>query len=114
MTGTVWVELVCTVNPRHAVRALPFLDTAVAGYGPEMGRSLSLTQIMLALAHAVRRDTGEAARVGAGAIAAAREIGSVRAKGRLRPLEAVVRSGTPTREGRQLLVRIAEFRAAAG
>ncbi|WP_410640711.1 hypothetical protein [Amycolatopsis sp. lyj-346] len=114
MTGTVWTELGCTVNPRHAVRALPFLDDAVAAYGPEMGRSRSLTQIVLALAHAVGRDTKEAARVGAEAIAAAREIGSVRTKARLRPLEAVVRGGTPTREGRQLLAGIAAFRVATG
>jgi hypothetical protein len=113
MTGTVWVQLACTVNPRHATRAIRFLDDAVTAYGPEMSRSRSLTQIMLALGHAVRRDTEEAARVAAEAIGAAREIRSVRAKGRLRPLAAVVRDGPPTREGRELLTRIAEFRAEA-
>ena len=50
------------------VRAIPFLDDAVAAYGPEMGRSRSL-----------------------------REIRSVRAEGRLRSLEAVVRGGPPSR-----------------
>ncbi|WP_410611905.1 hypothetical protein [Amycolatopsis sp. lyj-109] len=113
MIGTVRAELAYTVNPIHAVRAIPFLDEAVAAYGPEMGRSRSLTQIMLALGHAIRRDPAEAARVGTEAIDAAQEIQSVRAKGRLRSLEAVVRSGPPSREGRELLARIAEFRAEA-
>lgn len=65
MTGTVWVELARTVNPRHAVRAIPFLRDAVAAYGPEMGRSRSLTRIMLALGHAIRRDT-RGSRAGGG------------------------------------------------
>lgn len=114
MAGTVWVELACTVNPRHADRAIPLLDGAVAAYGPEMGRSRSLTQIMLAIGHAARRDMEEAARVGAEAIGAAREIRSVRAEGRLRLLEAAVRSGPPSRDGRELLTRIAEFSAEDG
>jgi tetratricopeptide (TPR) repeat protein len=111
MTGTVRVELAYTVDRQHAVRAIPFLDDAVAAYGPEMGRSRSLTQIMLALGHALRRDTEEAARVGAEAIGAAREIRSVRAEGRLRPLETVLRDGPNSRDSRELLTRIAEFRA---
>jgi hypothetical protein len=111
MIGTVRVELACTVDPHHAVRAIPFLDDAVAAYGPEMSRSRSLTQIMLALGHALRRDTETAARVGAEAIGAAREVRSVRAEGRLRPLEALLRDGPPSRDGRELLTRIAEFRA---
>ncbi|MEU8637773.1 hypothetical protein AB0C38_36805 [Amycolatopsis sp. NPDC048633] len=111
MIGTVRVELACTVDPRHAARAIPFLDDAVAAYGPEMSRSRSLTQIMLALGHAVRRDTEAAARVGASAIDAARGVRSVRAEGRLRPLEAVLRDGPPSRDGQALLTRIAEFRA---
>ncbi|MBE1496108.1 tetratricopeptide (TPR) repeat protein [Amycolatopsis lexingtonensis] len=114
MTGTVRVELGCTVDHRHAVLAIPFLDDAVAAYGPEMSRSRSLTQIMLALAHTLRRDTEAAARVGTEAIRVAREIRSVRAKGRLRPLEAALRARPAGRAGRELLTRIAEFRAGAG
>ncbi|AEK44180.1 hypothetical protein [Amycolatopsis mediterranei] len=93
MTGTVRVELACTVDRRHAALAIPFLDDAVAAYGPEVSRSRSLTQIMLALAHAVRHDTEAAARVGTEAIRVAREIRSVRATGRLQPLEAALRAG---------------------
>jgi tetratricopeptide (TPR) repeat protein len=111
MTGTVRAELACTVDPHHAVRAIPFLADAVAAYGPEMSRSRSLTQIMLALGYALRGDIEEAARVGAEAIGAAREIRSVRAQGRLRPLEAALRDRPPSREGRELLTRIVEFRA---
>ena len=114
MTGTVRVELACTVDRRHAAVAIPFLDDAVAAYGPEMSRSRSLTQIMLALAHALRRDTEAAARVGTEAIRVAREIRSVRTKGRLQPLEAALRAGPASRAGRELLTRIVEFRAGAG
>ncbi|UOX90473.1 hypothetical protein MUY14_07565 [Amycolatopsis sp. FBCC-B4732] len=114
MTGTVRVELGRTVDRHHAVLAIPFLDDAVAAYGPEMSRSRSLTQIMLALAHTLGRDTEAAARVGAEAISLAREIRSVRAKGRLRPLEAALRARPGSRAGGELLTRIAEFRAEPG
>ncbi|MEU7785520.1 hypothetical protein [Amycolatopsis sp. NPDC049159] len=114
MTGTVRVELGRTVDRHHAVLAIPFLDDAVAAYGPEMSRSRSLTQIMLALAHTLGRDTETAARVGTEAISLAREIRSVRAKGRLRPLEAALRARPGSRAGGELLTRIAEFRAEPG
>ncbi|MFI5593908.1 hypothetical protein ACIA5G_53440 [Amycolatopsis sp. NPDC051758] len=110
MTGTVHIELARTVDTGHAARAIPSLAVAVAGYGPQMTRSLSLTQILLALGHALEHNFDDARRVGTEALRTAGTVRSVRTADRLRPLAAAVRDGSPDAAGRDLIELIRAFR----
>lgn len=112
MSGTVHVEIARSADIAHPCSAIPFLTAAVAGYGPDMARSRALTQILLALGHALDNDLDEADRVGARAIDAARTVRSVRPKDRLSPLETAVRDSRRGPDGERLLERITAFRRA--
>ncbi|MEV4143611.1 hypothetical protein AB0J40_08070 [Amycolatopsis sp. NPDC049691] len=114
MCGTVHVELARSVDASHARAAISFLAGAVAGYGPEMARSRALTQILLALGHAMENDLDEADRVVAEAIRTARSLRSARPKDRLASLETVVRDRLPEPDARQLLERVRSFRREPG
>ena len=85
MRGTVLTELASPTS--LASDAITQLTDAAGRYGADMARSRSLTLIMLAQNHALRGDFDEATRVGSEALDLARNVGSVRTKDRLAPLE---------------------------
>ncbi|HEY3471346.1 MAG TPA: transcriptional regulator [Amycolatopsis sp.] len=86
MVGTVHTELALHRRPRRAQVAIAALTDAVARYGPEMARSRSFCQAMLAADHLLEGNLEQGARIGTEAVDAAETLKSVRTKDRLRPL----------------------------
>ncbi|OXM54717.1 tetratricopeptide repeat protein [Amycolatopsis alba] len=113
MIGTVRTELARIVDVRHSREAIPALVEAIGGYGPDMARSRSLTMIWLAVDHALEGDLDSAAEVGVAAMDIAYGIRSARTRDRLRPLSESVRKRVGDIDARDLLDRIATFRATA-
>ncbi|MFI9456141.1 hypothetical protein [Amycolatopsis sp. NPDC052450] len=113
MIGTVRTELARLVDVRHSREAIPALTEAIDGYGPDMVRSRSLTMIWLAVDHALEGDLDRAAEVGLAAMEVADGIRSARTRDRLRPLSESVRRRVGDINARDLLDRIATFRASA-
>ncbi len=113
MIGTVRTELARLVDVRHSREAIPALTEAIEGYGPDMVRSRSLTMIWLAVDHALEGDLDRAAEVGLSAMEIAGGIRSARTRDRLRPLSECVRKRVGDINARDLLDRIATFRASA-
>ncbi|HET6288221.1 MAG TPA: tetratricopeptide repeat protein, partial [Amycolatopsis sp.] len=113
MIGTVRTELARLVDVRHSREAIPALTEAIDGYGPDMVRSRSLTMIWLAVDHALEGDLDRAAEIGLAAMEIAAGIRSARTRDRLRPLSESVRSRVGDINARNLLDRIATFRAGA-
>ncbi len=113
MIGTVRTELARLVDVRHTREAIPALAEAIDGYGPDMVRSRSLTMIWLAVDHALEGDLDRAAEVGLAAMEIANGIRSARTRDRLRPLSECVRKRVGDINARDLLDRIATFRASA-
>ncbi|KDN23530.1 hypothetical protein [Amycolatopsis rifamycinica] len=91
MIGTVYGELAQVVDVRHGRDGIPALVDAIAGYGPEMARSRSLTVIWLATVHALAGDLDVAAEAGREAIELAGTLHSPRTRQRLRTLSAAAR-----------------------
>ncbi|RSN63634.1 hypothetical protein DMH01_07735 [Amycolatopsis sp. WAC 04182] len=113
MIGTVRTELARLVDVRHSRKAIPALTEAIEGYGPDMVRSRSLTMIWLAVDHALEGDLDRAAEVGLAAMDIADGIRSARTRDRLRPLSESVRKRVGDINARDILDRIATFRASA-
>lgn len=113
MIGTVRTELARLVDVRHSRKAIPALTEAIEGYGPDMVRSRSLTMIWLAVDHALEGDLDRAAEVGLAAMDIADGIRSARTRDRLRPLSESVRKQVGDINARDILDRIATFRASA-
>ena len=113
MIGTVRTELARLVDVRHCREAIPALTEAIEGYGPDMVRSRSLTMIWLAVDHTLEGDLDRAAEVGLAAMEIAGGIRSARTRDRLRPLSECVRKRVGDINARDLLDRIATFRASA-
>ncbi|QKV78829.1 tetratricopeptide repeat protein [Amycolatopsis sp. Hca4] len=90
MHGTVLTELATAVAGRYSGEAITQLTSAAGGYGADMARSRSLTLVMLAQNHALRGDFDEATRIGGEAVDLAAQVGSVRPKDRLAPLERLL------------------------
>lgn len=111
MRGTVLTELAGAVAARHSGGAIAELTAAAGRYGADMVRSRSLTLIMLAQNHALRGDFDEATRVGEEAIGLAGNLGSVRTKDRLAPLERLLLAHRGDPAVQTLLERISRFRA---
>ena len=91
MIGTVHGELAQVVDVRHGRDGIPALVGAIAGYGPEMARSRSLTLIWLATVHALDGDLDVAAEAGREALELAGALRSPRTRQRLRTLSAAAR-----------------------
>ncbi len=113
MIGMVRTELARLVDVSHSREAIPALAEAIDGYGPDMVRSRSLTMIWLAVDHALEGDLDRAAEVGLAAMEIANGIRSARTRDRLRPLSECVRRRVDDINARDLLDRIATFRASA-
>lgn len=113
MIGTVRTELARLVDVRHCREAIPALTEAIDGYGPDMMRSRSLTMIWLAVDHALEGDMDRAAEVGLAAMEIADGIRSARTRDRLKPLSESVRKRVGDINARDILDRIATFRASA-
>jgi len=113
MIGTVRTELARLVDVRHCREAIPALTRAIDGYGPDMLRSRSLTMIWLAVDHALEGDMDRAAEVGLAAMEIADGIRSARTRDRLKPLSESVRKRVGDNNARDILDRIATFRASA-
>ncbi|MEU3768588.1 hypothetical protein AB0E55_26320 [Amycolatopsis keratiniphila] len=113
MIGTVRTELARLVDVRHCREAIPALTRAIDGYGPDMMRSRSLTMIWLAVDHALEGDLDRAAEVGLAAMEIADGIRSARTRDRLKPLSESVRKRVGDINARDILDRIATFRASA-
>ncbi|MFF1611507.1 hypothetical protein ACFVYA_27295 [Amycolatopsis sp. NPDC058278] len=111
MRGTVLTELATAVAPRHSGEAITQLTGAAARYGADMARSRSLTLIMLAQNHALRGDFAEATRIGEEAVTLAGQVGSVRPKDRLAPLERLLRAHRGDAAVGALVDRIGRYRA---
>ena len=108
MRGTVLTEL--TSSASLAGEAITHLTEAAGRYGTDMARSRSLTLIMLAQNHAVQGDFDEATRVGTEALDLALDLGSVRPKDRLAPLEHLLRECPPDPVVTTLLNEITRYR----
>jgi len=106
MVGTVHAELAQVVDVRHGRDGIPALVDAIAGYGPEMARSRSLTAIWLATVHALEGDLDVAAEVGRDAIEVAAALRSPRTRQRLRTLSAAARRFPRDARARQLVERV--------
>ncbi|SED43400.1 hypothetical protein SAMN04489727_7853 [Amycolatopsis tolypomycina] len=111
MRGTVLTELATAVTARYSGEAVTQLTSAADRYGADMARSRSLTLIMLAQNHALRGDFDEATRIGAEAVELAGQVGSVRPKDRLVPLERLLREHRGSEAARGLADRIRRYRA---
>ncbi len=111
MRGTVLTELAHLVSPRHSEQAITQRLDAHDHYDTDMARSLVLTMIMLAQNHALQGDLDLAARIGGEAVDLAHDLGSVRPKDRLAPLEKLLRERATDSETRDLLDRITRYRA---
>ncbi|GHG12547.1 MULTISPECIES: hypothetical protein [Amycolatopsis] len=111
MRGTVLTELATAVAARHSGEAIVQLSGAADRYGADMARSRSLTLIMLAQNHALRGDFEEATRIGEEAVGLAAQLGSVRPKDRLAPLERLLREHRGDAAVRGLADRIGRYRA---
>ncbi|MEV6877076.1 hypothetical protein [Amycolatopsis sp. NPDC051128] len=86
MIGTVHAELAQVVDVRYGRAGIPALTDAIAGYGPDMARSRSLTVIWLATVHALDGDLDVAAEVGREAVEVVAALRSPRSRQRLRTL----------------------------
>ncbi|MGW3962473.1 hypothetical protein ACWED2_21820 [Amycolatopsis sp. NPDC005003] len=111
MRGTVLTELATAVAARHSGEAVTQLTEAADRYGADMTRSRSLTLIMLAQNHALRGDFEEATRIGEEALDLAGQVGSVRPKDRLAPLERLLGRHPGDAATRDLADRIKRYRA---
>ncbi|MDX3192586.1 hypothetical protein PV458_29600 [Streptomyces sp. MN03-5084-2B] len=111
MRGTVLTELATGVTGRHSGEAITQLTSAADRYGDDMARSRSLTLIMLAQNHALRGDADEATRIGEEAVDLAGQVGSVRPKDRLAPLERLLGRYRGDAAVRKLAERIRQYRA---
>jgi len=114
MIGTVHVELAQSVDVRYGSSAIDSLTTAIAGYGPAMTRSRSLTQIWLATGLALAGDLVRAARIGGAAIEVATQLRSERTKQRMSPLAAAAARYPDDADARDILDRIDHLRGVAG
>ncbi|WP_410606619.1 hypothetical protein [Amycolatopsis sp. lyj-109] len=111
MRGTVLTELATAVAARYSGEAITQLTAAAGQYRADMARSRSLTLIMLAQNHAVRGDFDEATRIGAEAVDLAGQVGSVRPKDRLAPLERLLTRHRRDAATQGLAERIGRYRA---
>ncbi|WP_410645593.1 tetratricopeptide repeat protein [Amycolatopsis sp. lyj-346] len=111
MRGTVLTELATAVAARHSGEAITQLTEAADCYGADMARSRSLTLIMLAQNHAIRGDFDEATRIGEEAVDLAGQVGSVRPKDRLAPLERLLHEHRGDPAVRGLADRITRYRS---
>jgi tetratricopeptide (TPR) repeat protein len=106
MIGTVHGELAQVVDVRHGRDGIPALVGAIAGYGPEMARSRSLTLIWLATVHALDGDLDVAAEAGQEAIGLAGALRSPRTRQRLRTLSVAARRHRRDARAREIIERI--------
>ncbi len=111
MRGTVLTELSTAAAPRHSGAAITQLTSAADRYGADMARSRSLTLVMLAQNHALRGDLEEATRIGEEAVDLAGQVGSVRPKDRLAPLQRLLARHPDNAAARALAARITRYRA---
>ncbi|WIX86060.1 hypothetical protein [Amycolatopsis sp. DG1A-15b] len=106
MIGTVHGELAQVVDVRHGRDGIPALADALAGYGPEMARSRSLTMIWLATVHALDGDLDVAAESGREAIELVGLLRSPRTRQRLRTLSAAARRHRRDARAREIIERV--------
>jgi tetratricopeptide (TPR) repeat protein len=106
MIGTVHGELAQVVDVRHGRDGIPALVDAIAGYGPEMARSRSLTMIWLATVHALDGDLDVAAEAGREAIELAGGLRSPRTRQRLRTLSIAARRHRRDARAQEIIERI--------
>jgi hypothetical protein len=106
MIGTVHGELAQVVDVRHGRAGIPALTDAIAGYGPDMTRSRSLTVIWLATVHALGGDLDVAAGVGQEVIEVVAALRSPRTRLRLRTLSAAARRFSGDTLAREIVERI--------
>jgi hypothetical protein len=111
MVGTVYTELAVTVDPSYTQSAIPALDTAINGYGPEMTRSRSFNLIALATNHLLDGEIDHAATVGTQAVAVCERVKTARTKDRLRPLQREADKRRHNADARALSERITTFTA---
>ena len=106
MIGTVHGELAQVVDVRHGRDGIQALTDAIAGYGPDMTRSRSLTVIWLATVHALDGDLDVAGEVGRDAIEVAAALRSPRTRQRLRTLTAAARRYSGDSRAREIVDRV--------
>ncbi|MEU5257865.1 hypothetical protein [Amycolatopsis sp. NPDC021455] len=106
MIGTVHAELAQVVDVRHGRAGIPALTDAIAGYGPDMARSRSLTVIWLATVHALNGDLDVAAEAGREAIELAGSLRSPRTRQRLRTLSAAAHRFPGDSRAREIIERV--------
>ena len=106
MTGTVYGELAQVVDVRHGREGIQALTDAIAGYGPGMARSRSLTVIWLATVHTLDGDLDVAAELGREVVEVAAALRSPRTRQRLRSLSAAARRFPGDTQAAEIVDRI--------
>ncbi len=116
LTGTVHFALARAENPktpidsaRHTRIAIPHLQQATDGYGPEMARIHLVNLSTLAAAHLLEGDVGHGVRVGRAALEMTEGVKSARALHRFRPLQEEAAKHVRNPESRDLAERIARM-----
>lgn len=119
LTGTVHFALARAENPktpvdvaRHTRIAIPHLQRATQGYGPEMARIHLVNLSTLAAAHLLEGDLGHGIKVGREAVDMTDGVKSVRALRRFKPLQEEAAKHTRNAESRDLAERIARMSVA--
>ncbi|MBB5955904.1 hypothetical protein FHS29_002485 [Saccharothrix tamanrassetensis] len=112
ITGVVRTELAQTVDPRHVALAVPALEEAVDGFGPDMARSRAFSLISLATCYLLDDQVDAGVALGEQVVTLCGQLVSTRTADRLRPLrnEAARRKAHPG--ARALVERIRAFQPA--
>lgn len=119
-TGTVHFTLARSADParlldpgKHMRMAIPNLQRAIDGYGPEMARTHAFNLTTLAAAHLWEGDVSHGVRLGRAALDMASEVKSARMNTRLKPLQEEAARHVHNSDSRDLAERIARLRSVA-
>lgn len=117
-TGTVHFTLARTADPKsvdtakHVRLAIPNLQRAIDGYGPDMARTHAFNLTTLAAAHLHDGDVTHGVRLGRQALEMAAEVKSSRIGARLKPLQEEAQRHAHNADSRDLAERVARIRTA--
>lgn len=98
---------------KHMRLAIPNLQRAIDGYGPEMARTHAFNLTTLAAAHLWEGDVSHGVRLGRTAVEMASEVKSARMTARLQPLHEEAARHVHNADSRDLAERIARLRTVA-
>lgn len=98
---------------KHMRLAIPNLQRAIDGYGPEMARTHAFNLTTLAAAHLWEGDVSHGVRLGRAALEMASDVKSARIATRLKPLQEEAARHVHNSDSRDLAERVARLRTVA-